>query len=99
MCAEHSSSIIEALSVSKSMVCNTRNCLKEGQDLTNQPRTGWPVKHDANDVRADFMASPTMSRTSYGAEHGTSRMAVSPARKKAGGKSVRLQEKPLLSQR
>eukprot|EP00095_Tigriopus_kingsejongensis_P001128 snap_masked-scaffold1099_size62903-processed-gene-0.6 protein:Tk01128 transcript:snap_masked-scaffold1099_size62903-processed-gene-0.6-mRNA-1 annotation:"kinesin-like protein kif3a isoform x2" len=96
--AGHSSGYIANLASLKT-VYNVRKRIKDGQDLGDKPRSGRPVKLWPEAGQAVFTANPRMTMTSLAKNTNVSKATVSRAVKKAGGKSLRLVERPLLSQR
>lgn len=90
--------IINLLKVSKATVCRVRNRLSDGQDIKDRPRSGRPQKLSPAEAKKAFIANPNMKMSELAKKKKVCKKTVSNAVKAAGGKSLRLLERPLLAQ-
>lgn len=93
--------IMKTLNVSKATVCRVRKRLADGEDLKDKPRSGRPLKIQPEAVKAPFifMSNPKMKMSELAKKKSVDPSTISKAVKKAGGKSLRMIERPLLTQR
>eukprot|EP00096_Caligus_rogercresseyi_P010004 TRINITY_DN3514_c0_g1_i1.p1 TRINITY_DN3514_c0_g1~~TRINITY_DN3514_c0_g1_i1.p1 ORF type:complete len:218 (-),score=41.98 TRINITY_DN3514_c0_g1_i1:566-1219(-) len=91
--------IVTLTNVCRRTVSNVWKRIKDGQDLMDKPRCGFPVKLSTKVVQKAFTANPKLAMTTLARKKNVNKSTVSRAVKNAGGKSLRLVERPLLSQR
>ena len=97
--ASHSvSDIMKLTKVCRKTMLNIKIHLKDGEDLKDQRQSGRPSKLKPDTVMAAFKNNPKMKMT-FLAKKKVSVTSVYRAVKKAGGKTLRHVERPLLTQR
>ena len=80
-------------------MCRVRNSLDAGTSLNDKPRSGGPTKLKHGYLVRALKKKPTMTFSQYPKKKGVDRSMESKAVKKAGGKSLRKIDHPLLSKR
>lgn len=96
---EATGDIMKTLKVSKATVCRVRKRLADGEDIEDKPRSGRPVKIKPETVKAAFQSNPKLKMSELAKKKSVDPSTISKAVKKAGGKSLRMVERPLLTQR
>ena len=90
--------ISKMLNMTERTVYNAKKRLSEGEDLQDKPRSGKPQKLSAETVLASFKKHPRMPMRKFAKKMSVSHSTVSRAIKKAGGKSLKLTDRPLLTE-
>ena len=90
--------ISKMLNTTERTVYNMKKRISEGEDLQDKHRSGNPQKLSAETVLASFKKHPRMPMRKFAKKMSVSHSTVSRAIKKAGGKSLKLTDRPLLTE-
>ena len=90
--------VVKDTGLSKTTVYKVQKLVKWGKDLKEGIRTGRPKKVDVNEVKEIFLANPKTPMATVAKNMDVNKSTIHRAVKKGGGISLRMIERPLLSQ-